>query len=115
MQFDWGTLALQTVNFAILVWLLYRFLYRPVLRMVDKRRAEIQSLKDDARAAQEKAQLALADVEAKRNGIADERKAVLRAAAEDAEKAAETSREAVRREAAQIMEGAQKSIASDRR
>ncbi len=35
MQFDWSTFALQTVNFAILVWLLHRFLYKPVLRLVD--------------------------------------------------------------------------------
>ena len=34
MRFDWWTLALQTVNFAVLVWLLHRFLYRPVLRMI---------------------------------------------------------------------------------
>ena len=41
MHFDWSTLALQTVNFAILVWLLHRFLYRPVLRLLDARRTEI--------------------------------------------------------------------------
>jgi len=41
MHFDWSTFALQTVNFAILVWLLHRFLYRPVLRLLDARRAEI--------------------------------------------------------------------------
>jgi hypothetical protein len=41
MHFDWSTLALQTVNFAILVWLMHRFLYRPVLRLIDARRAEI--------------------------------------------------------------------------
>ena len=37
MHFDWSTFALQTVNFAVLVWLLHRFLYRPVL--ADDRRA----------------------------------------------------------------------------
>jgi len=35
MHFDWSTFALQTVNFAILVWLLHRFLYRPVLRLLE--------------------------------------------------------------------------------
>ena len=38
MHIDWWTIALQTVNFVILVWLLQRFLYRPVLR--DDRRAQ---------------------------------------------------------------------------
>src|SRR3546814_21092072 len=41
MHFDWWTLALQTVNFAIPVWLLQRFLYKPVLRLIDSPRAEV--------------------------------------------------------------------------
>ena len=41
MHLDWWTIALQTINFAILVWLLHRFLYKPVLRMIDARKAEI--------------------------------------------------------------------------
>lgn len=41
LRLDWSTLALQTVNFTILVWLLHRFLYRPVLRLLDARRAEV--------------------------------------------------------------------------
>ena len=43
MRFDWWTLALQTVNFAVLVWLLHRFLYKPVLRAIDARRAELST------------------------------------------------------------------------
>ena len=39
MRIDWSTLALQLANFAILVWLLQRLLYRPVLRVLDARRA----------------------------------------------------------------------------
>jgi hypothetical protein len=35
MRFDWGTFGLQTVNFAVPVWLLRRFLHKPVLRMID--------------------------------------------------------------------------------
>ncbi|MER2603590.1 MAG: F0F1 ATP synthase subunit B, partial [Candidatus Competibacter phosphatis] len=31
MQIDWFTVAAQIVNFLLLVWLLKRFLYRPVL------------------------------------------------------------------------------------
>jgi F-type H+-transporting ATPase subunit b len=41
MALDGWTIALQTVNFAILVWLLHRFLYRPVLRVIDARKAEV--------------------------------------------------------------------------
>lgn len=53
MEFDWSTFALEVVNFLILVWLLKRFLYRPVLSMVEKRREVVQKAiadADDARA-----------------------------------------------------------------
>ena len=42
MHLDWWTIGLQTVNFAILVWLLHRFLYKPVLAMIDARKAEVR-------------------------------------------------------------------------
>ena len=77
MRFDWSTFALQTVNFAILVWLLHRFLYRPVLRLLDDRRAEIDKQYADARTAETKAKDELAAIEAERSGIAAERAAVL--------------------------------------
>jgi hypothetical protein len=81
MHFDWSTLALQTVNFAVLVWLLHRFLYRPVLRMVDARRAEIEKQYDSARATEAQARERLAAIEGERAGIANERAAVCHGAA----------------------------------
>ena len=69
MHFDWSTFALQTVNFAILAWLLHRFLYRPVLRLIDARRAEIDKQYADARVAEAKAEEQLAAVEAERASI----------------------------------------------
>lgn len=37
MLIDWFTVAAQVVNFLILVWLLRRYLYRPVLATIDAR------------------------------------------------------------------------------
>lgn len=42
MLIDWFTIGAQLVNFAILVWLLKRLLYRRVLRAMDERRAAIE-------------------------------------------------------------------------
>ena len=39
MQFDWTTFALEALNFLVLVWLLKHFFYRPVLAMIETRRA----------------------------------------------------------------------------
>jgi F-type H+-transporting ATPase subunit b len=81
MHLDWSTLALQTANFAALVWLLHRLLYQPVLRMVDARRAEIEKQYDGARTAEAQAKDRLTAVEAERAGIAAERSAALKEAA----------------------------------
>ncbi len=37
MLFDWFTVAAQVVNFLILVWLMKRFLYKPILHAIDAR------------------------------------------------------------------------------
>lgn len=41
MQIDWITVAAQIVNFLILVWLLHRFLYGPIIRAMDRREQRI--------------------------------------------------------------------------
>ena len=41
MQLDWTTFILEILNFLVLVWLLQRFLYRPILAMLDARQQRI--------------------------------------------------------------------------
>ena len=41
MLIDWFTVGAQIVNFAVLVWLLKRFLYRPILDALDARERRI--------------------------------------------------------------------------
>ena len=41
MSIDWITVLAQMANFLLLVWLLKRFLYRPILDGIDAREAEI--------------------------------------------------------------------------
>jgi F-type H+-transporting ATPase subunit b len=48
MLIDWFTVAAQAVNFLILVWLLKRFLYKPVLAAIDEREKRIATLIQDA-------------------------------------------------------------------
>ena len=56
MQIDATTFVLQLVNFVVLVWILHRFLYRPVLAAIDKRRAAIDKSMDDAKAVRAEAE-----------------------------------------------------------
>jgi F-type H+-transporting ATPase subunit b len=114
MRFDWWTLGLQTVNFAVLVWLLHRFLYRPVLSMIDARRAAIQKQRDDAKAVEDTARAHLTQIETERAGIAAERAAALKAAAAQAQETAETRRARAEREAQALLDAVRKTLATER-
>lgn len=50
MEINWFTVIAQIVNFLILVWLLKRFLYKPVLDAIDAREKKIASQLEDATA-----------------------------------------------------------------
>ena len=49
MEFDWTTFILEIINFLILVWILKRFLYRPILDVIARRRAGVEKTLADAR------------------------------------------------------------------
>lgn len=53
MQFDWTTFVLEVLNFLVLVWILKRFLYRPVLDVLDARQARVKDEMEQAAQAQE--------------------------------------------------------------
>lgn len=84
MLFDWFTVAAQLVNFAILVWLLKRFLYRPVLEAMEAREKRVR---DTVAAAEH--QKAAAEEESKRlreqqDTLAAQKEALLEAARKEA-------------------------------
>lgn len=54
---DFSVLVFQVVNFLILVWVLKKFLYKPILDMIDKRQKEIDEglkLKDSLKTERDK-------------------------------------------------------------
>lgn len=85
MRIDWWTLALQTVNVLILIWILSRFLFRPVVAIIEERRALAAKVLSDAEAEKTKAIAAREAGEAEAARIATARDEVLRQAAADAE------------------------------
>jgi F-type H+-transporting ATPase subunit b len=48
MPIDWFTIIAQTINFLILLWLLKRFLYRPIIDGLDAREKKIADILADA-------------------------------------------------------------------
>jgi F-type H+-transporting ATPase subunit b len=48
MEINWFTVIAQVINFFILVWLLKRFLYQPILNAIDERESKIAAQLKDA-------------------------------------------------------------------
>lgn len=84
MLIDWFTVASQLVNFAILAWLLKRFLYKPILDAIDAREARIADELANAKTVQAEADRQRADFERKNDEIERERNDLLSKAVADA-------------------------------
>jgi len=56
VQLDWSTIILEIINFLVLVWILKRFLYKPVLDIIAKRRAGIEATVAKAEQTQKEAE-----------------------------------------------------------
>jgi F-type H+-transporting ATPase subunit b len=77
MSFSWSTFTLQAINFLVLVWILKRFLFKPVRAIVAQRKAEIMRTQEQAQAAIEKAEQARKEFEQHRAQLDDQRQRVI--------------------------------------
>ncbi|MCW2305912.1 F0F1 ATP synthase subunit delta [Rhodobium gokarnense] len=115
MQIDWWTLGLQTVNALVLVWLLARFLFRPVAKILAERRAEAEKTLDDAAAARKAAEDERDKAKAEAAKTASSRAAILGAAQKEAEKQKASLMAAARADADKLRAEAKAAIAGERR
>jgi F-type H+-transporting ATPase subunit b len=97
MHLDWWTLALQTVNVLVLIWILARFFFRPIADLIAKRQEEMNKLFADAEAAGKQAAAARNEAEKARGEIAAERDRLLA----EAQKAAQAEKAKLLEQAAQ--------------
>jgi F-type H+-transporting ATPase subunit b len=56
MEMSWSTFILEIVNFLVLVWILKRFLYKPVMDVIARRRAGIEQTLAEAAEQREQAE-----------------------------------------------------------
>jgi len=56
MQINWFTVIAQILNFLVLVWLMKRYLYKPILNAIDDREKKIVGQLADAKTKKEEAQ-----------------------------------------------------------
>jgi len=83
MPIDWFTVIAQAVNFLILVWLLKRFLYKPILHAIDERKKGIAAQLAQAEAKKAEAQKERDDFHHKNEVFDQERAALLKKAGEE--------------------------------
>lgn len=84
MIIDWFTVLAQLLNFAILVWLMKRFLYQPILNAIDARESRIAATLADADARQAKADEERERFKASNAELEAQRTALMATASEEA-------------------------------
>ncbi len=84
MLIDWFTVLAQVVNFLILMWLLKRFLYLPILNAIDAREKKIAKELADADTKKVEAQKELDEFQHKNAEFEQQRVALMNKATEEA-------------------------------
>ena len=84
MLVDWFTTAAQIINFLILVWLLKRFLYKPILHAMDEREKRMVNALNEVEQQKTNAENERLAFEKKSQELAQERERILKNAAEQA-------------------------------
>jgi F-type H+-transporting ATPase subunit b len=114
MLVDWFTVCAQAVNFLILVWLLKRFLYKPVLGIIDAREKKVAAQLADAATREEQARTEREEFKHRTEALDGERQDLLRKAT--AEAAAERQRllELARQESQALRAKLSQAVAAER-
>jgi F-type H+-transporting ATPase subunit b len=84
MLIDWFTVGAQALNFIILVWLLKRFLYKPILNAIDAREKLIAAKLADAAAKEAEAQKERDEFQHKNEAFDKQRAALMSEATDEA-------------------------------
>lgn len=114
MTIDWATLTLEAINFGILAWLLHRFLFKPVMGLIEKRRRQEEALRAEAEQARQAAEREAAAWHDRMAGLEDERRKIIREARTRIDEERAKVLEEARAEAARLLEAGRHSLAGDR-
>lgn len=98
-----GYLISQMVNFLLLLIILWIFLYKPIVRLLDRRREKIKTDLEEAERARSQAEGARQQYEEQLEEAKEERRSILAQAREQAEKMREEILENARAEARELV------------
>src|SRR5471030_2540943 len=115
MPIDWFTVLAQATNFLVLIWLLKRFLYRPVLAAIDAREQAVAAALADATAAGAQAKSERDTYQQRSAQLEQQRAALLQQATEQAGVEGQRLREQARQEAEATRAAQQAALQADAR
>jgi len=98
---NWKLLVIQAVNFAVLLFLLHRFLYKPLLKLLDERRGKLEKGMEDAK----QAGIALTEANSKKEEILSQTKREAKEIIEKAVAGGEKMKEGIVSEASEEARG----------
>jgi len=110
MLIDWFTVAAQVVNFLILVWLMKRFLYKPILHAIDEREKRIATELANAGKKKAEAQKESDDFKHKNEEFDKQRAALLSKATDDAKAERQRLLDEARKDAAALSSKLQEAL-----
>ncbi len=110
MQVNWFTVIAQVLNFLILVWLLKRFLYKPILKAIDERENKIARQIKDAEDQDSKAKKEHAEFVKKNEAFDLEKKELMAAAVSETNDARQKLLDEARNEANELRSKLEKSM-----
>jgi F-type H+-transporting ATPase subunit b len=113
MLIDWFTVGAQALNFLILVWLLKRFLYKPILHAIEARENRIAAELADADKKKTEAQKEYEEFQDKNKELDQQRSALLSKATEEANIERQRLLDEARKEADGLREKLQEQLRSD--
>ena len=113
MLIDWFTVGAQALNFIILVWLLKRYLYKPILNAVDARERRIAAELADADAKKAEAQKERDEFQHKNEEFDQQRAALLTKATNEAKAERQRLLDDARRAADALSAKRQEALRSD--
>lgn len=113
MPIDWFTVGAQILNFLILVWLMKRFLYRPILNAMDERKRRTREAVETAEREKASAERERADWQSKNAEFDRAKQKLLAAAAKSAEEERVRLTEAARVEAQNLREKWHESLVTE--
>ncbi len=114
MLIDWPTVFFQIVNFGILIWLLKRFLYKPILRNMDKREQRIADRLEKAREREKEASREQETFRRKSQELEDKRRELIREAEDEAGNKRDELVEQARKEADQMRQSWKEALAREK-